>query len=57
MKKRKISKITFTDNQGRTMNLNGKMTLRELLKIGVVKIDVVPKGSPLPDNCFREARK
>lgn len=47
--------IAFSDNKGNVLNLNSKMTLEELMKIGVIKIEVVEKGIPLADNWYRDA--
>lgn len=47
--------IHFHDNKGRTIRLPGKMTIRDLVGIGIGIRDIrlaVPTD-PLPDNWFR----
>lgn len=50
------SAIPFEDNKGHVMQLDGKLTIADLVKMGVKEIRLMPEGSPLPDNWWRDAR-
>jgi hypothetical protein len=47
--------IPFEDNRGNAMQLDGKLTITDLAKLGVKEIRLMPEGSPLPDNWWRDA--
>lgn len=49
------SQIPFEDNKGNIMQLDGKLTIADLVKMGVKEIRLMPEGSPLPDNWWRDA--
>lgn len=49
------SAIPFEDNKGNVMQLDGKLTIKDLVKMGVKEIRLMPQGSPLPDNWWRDA--
>jgi hypothetical protein len=49
------SAIPFEDNKGNVMQLDGKLTIADLVKMGVKEIRLMPEGSPLPDNWWRNA--
>jgi len=49
------SAIPFEDNKGNVMQLDGKLTIADLVKMGVKDIRLMPEGSPLPDNWWRDA--
>lgn len=49
------SAIPFEDNKGNVMQLDGKLTIADLVKMGVKEIRLMPEGSPLPDNWWRDA--
>lgn len=49
------SAILFEDNKGNVMQLDGKLTIADLVKMGVKEIRLMPEGSPLPDNWWRDA--
>lgn len=49
------SAIPFENKDGHIMRLSGKMTLRELLKIGVVEIHLSKPGAPLREGEWRDA--
>ncbi len=53
-KKTAPAKITFVNNKGHEIHLSGSMKLSELVKMGVVNFDIVPEGTPLKDNWYRE---
>lgn len=40
--------IEFKNNKGHTIRLNPKMTLSELVKLGMINIKLVPKEKPSP---------
>lgn len=42
--------IPFEDNKGNVMQLDGKLTIADLVKMGAKEIRLMPEGSPLPDN-------
>jgi hypothetical protein len=49
------SAIPFEDNKGNVMQLDGKLTIKDLVKMGMKEIRLMPEGSPLPDNWWRDA--
>jgi hypothetical protein len=49
------SAIPFEDNKGNVMQLDGKLTIADLVKMGMKEIRLMPEGSPLPDNWWRDA--
>lgn len=53
-KKQKDRAIPFVDNKGHTIRLSAAMTIRELVKIGRIKIEMVPEGEPIKDGWYRE---
>ena len=40
---------TFTNKNGHTMRLNAKLTIADLVKMGMDHIRIVPKTQPLKD--------
>ena len=51
------SAIPFEDNKGNVMQLDGKLTIATLVKMGMEEIRLMPEGLPLPDNWWRDAGK
>jgi len=49
------SAIPFEDNKGNVMQLDGKLTIADLVKMGIKEIRLMPEGSPLHDNWWRDA--
>ena len=49
------SAILFENKHGHTMRLSRSMTLRELVKMGVVEIHLSKPGEPLRDGEWRDA--
>jgi len=49
------SAIPFEDNKGNVMQLDGKLTIADLVKMGMKEIRLMPEGSPLHDNWWRDA--
>jgi hypothetical protein len=47
------SAVPFEDNKGNIIKLDSKLTIEDLLKMGVKDIQLLPKGSPLPNNWWR----
>ena len=50
-----VSAIPFEDNKGNVMQLDGKLTIADLVKMGMKEIRLMPEGSPLHDNWWRDA--
>lgn len=44
--------IVFRNNKGHQIRLSPRMTLRELVLLGVTNIHVRPKSEPLPDGVY-----
>lgn len=42
--------ILFKNNKGHTMRLNPKLTIADLVKMGMKDIKLVPKNKPIRDN-------
>ena len=42
-------RIPFMNNKGHTMYLSSSMKLAEFIKMGVINIRIVPRGTPLQD--------
>lgn len=49
------SAIPFVNKDGHVMRLSRSMTLRELLKLGVVEIHLAKPGTPLREGEWRDA--
>jgi hypothetical protein len=49
------SAIPFVNKEGHVMRLARSMTLRELLKMGVVEIHLAKPGTPLREGEWRDA--
>lgn len=47
--------IPFANKDGHVMRLSGSMTIRELLKMGVVEIHLAKPGTPLREGEWRDA--
>ena len=47
--------IPFVNKHGHTMRLSGSMTLRELFKMGFVRVSLEKPGSPLLEGEWRDA--
>ncbi len=49
------SVIPFVNNKGQVMRIPGNLTIGDLLKKGMVKIKLVPNGTPIPDGWWQDA--
>lgn len=48
------NEIPFVDNKGNTMHLSGSLTVKDLLKMGVKDIRLMPDDAPIPDGWWRD---
>lgn len=52
-----MKKITFVNNKGQTMKLDASLTMADLVKMGMTKFRIVPKGTPLRKNEWTDIKK
>lgn len=45
--------VVLKNNRGHTMRLDPRMTLKELLKIGMIDLKIVKPETPLPDGWWK----
>jgi len=51
--KTKRTKIKFVNREGKAVHLDGKLTLKQLLAMGVTHINIVKPEAPLAANEYR----
>jgi hypothetical protein len=49
------SVIPFVNNKGHVMRIPGHLTIGDLVKKGMVKIKLMPNGTPIPDGWWQDA--